>query len=207
MAALISSLAGYALAVATAELVAIGPRAALARWSAQDTAPEPGKWSEVASTMALARRLGRFEPDIAEDMGRIEQWRAAGRPPWDSEALIAARRALDAYRSVSAMRPTWPYAWAGRAQAKFAVREFDGEFFRALEQAASLGPLEADVQITVARLGLATWYALPDTLRPVVMSSVRKGLQKIDSRRIRSAELGRLLTRQRALRAQYAPFL
>jgi tetratricopeptide (TPR) repeat protein len=65
--------------------------------------------------------------------------------------------ALAHFTRAVALRPTSPYAWAAIVRVKYAQGDTGPSFEAALRRAARLGPVEPEVQRTVADYGLAVW--------------------------------------------------
>ncbi|NOZ11098.1 MAG: hypothetical protein GXP09_08690 [Gammaproteobacteria bacterium] len=146
------------------------------RWQQRGQLPNPSELKSVDSALAVASALDGHRPAIVVAQGDLHTWRASQKAIWDPNTKKHNRQALKYYRKHVILRPTWPRTWASIATIKFRLLEVDKEYFNAIEQAVKFGPNEIPVQLSVAKVGLATWTLLPDTTRIAVLDTVQRGL-------------------------------
>jgi hypothetical protein len=122
---------------------------------------------------AAARNPGN--PAVHELLGVLGA-RRFDRPEYIQEGAVHFAKAIE-------LRPTSPYTWANIAEAKYRLGDTGKQFEAALVRSAQLGPSEAEVQRTVADLGLAVWNeADPQTLAAVdrmLTSGMRRNLPEM----------------------------
>ena len=114
----------------------------------------------LSLALASVREALAFEPSnphFVEQSARLHELRALGLNRRDPAMREGLRQSLAQYREAAAMRPGSPYVWASIAMLKPRLNEIDAEFYSALERAGRLGPWEAQVQIALVDVGLATW--------------------------------------------------
>ncbi|WP_263079341.1 hypothetical protein [Endozoicomonas sp. Mp262] len=110
---------------------------------------------EMNIALASARKAREKQPDDPVQLlqlATVYQWRplleAEGINPFGS--LTAE---LDLIRQAVSLRPAWPYSWMALAGAKARYGQIDDEFNKALVQAVTLGPWEADIMEKAGKLG------------------------------------------------------
>lgn len=190
-AALLLALALWALANGAADVAWQPARTALARWEAVGSAPGAEALERARTALALARALDPLNPRYVQESARVREWAAIGLPPWEAGARDRLEDALAAYREAIALRPTWPYAWAGLARAKLRLLQLDGEFERAVERAGALGPWEPGVLLALTEIDLLAEPLLSETARARVAAATERALRQQPREVIRlAARLG-----------------
>lgn len=144
-------------------------------WEAAAQAPTSSDW---LTAHEAARQAVRWYPvanaDYLDRLGRVESWKAVGKPFEDAYPLHLA--ALDDYRSSISVRPNWPYTWVGLAQSKVALQQFDQELDLALTRAFELGPWRQGVNRELAIIGLNTWSQLTPVQRLNTLRSATRAV-------------------------------
>ncbi|SEJ26141.1 hypothetical protein SAMN05216201_106127 [Pseudomonas linyingensis] len=147
-------------------------------WSAKRNEPSPQAW-QIAH--AAAQRAVSLYPgsngEALERLGRVLQWQQFRHPFGAAEAEQSRRAALEAFRSASQARPTWPHNWAALAYAKLYLLEFDHEFAHALQQAQALGPTRVEINRSLAEIGLIAWPSLTDEQRTATLEAARRTIR------------------------------
>lgn len=129
-------------------------------WTSKGQQPSPQAW-QIAHGAAL-RAIDLYPSangEYLERLGRVLRWQH-WRQPASAELEQSRRQALQAFRSATAARPTWPSNWAALAYAKLYLRELDDEFAHALQQAQTLGRTRIDINRSLAEIGLIAWPVL-----------------------------------------------
>ncbi len=205
-------IAGRSLAVigafALLSVCVIGARAgiadviaedAIARQSAlQGIAVKTGEPATALKVKAIrealldAQRLDAGNPTLAEQLGELYALVVRGEGA-NQFAGAQYDKALEQYSRAVLLRPTSPYSWANLAWIKYQTGRVDAVFYRALENAARLGPWEPEVQFTVVDLGFATWDEMPTPLQPHIIE-LAKNTQRRHADKLASiaARRGRL---------------
>src|SRR5204862_10585 len=124
------------------------------------------EWLLAQSRLEKALRLNPGDPGVAEDLGRLHEIRARGAPSAVSKAEL--QRALGYFKISAAARPTSPYTWANIAFAQSRLGVIDADFYRAIDNAALLGPWEPEVQLTLADIGFRYWDRMPKSARATI---------------------------------------
>lgn len=146
-------------------------------WSKKAAPPEEQAWliAELA-----AKRAIRFYPvknaELYNQLGRVFEWKHFHLPAGALEAKALRQRALQAYRTATTLRPTWPYTWTDLALIKVRLNEVDIEMSRALQQAFDMGPWRRANLHRVAEVGLIAWPSLDAAGRSVTMEAIKRGL-------------------------------
>jgi hypothetical protein len=135
------------------------------------------KWREALASAEAAHRLNPRNPDSIEDLGRIYDWAAFGKPVRHPLVLAYKEQALVYFRAAARERPVSGYTWANIAQTKLALSAVDEEFARALQLGAFFAPWEPEVQLAVADAGLATWTQLGERSREIVLETAARALK------------------------------
>jgi hypothetical protein len=95
-----------------------------------------------------------------------------------AKKLTADYHALNYFLKAAKQRPVSAYAWANIVIMKHHLKQYDAQFFKALETAILLGPWEPFVQLTVAEVGLANWDRLPPKTQFTVLTMIEKGMRR-----------------------------
>jgi hypothetical protein len=82
----------------------------------------------------------------------VEQWQ---------EWQVCQQQSLEQVRAQLLQNPQWPYVWANLLLVKYNLRQFDEEFYRALQKCQALGSRELAVNRVVAYVGLKEWVRWP----------------------------------------------
>jgi hypothetical protein len=140
------------------------------------------EWPTVESNLSMSTKLYPNNPSIASNLGRLHQYRDLG-------------TALMYYRKASKLRPSQGLTWAMIVELKFSLGEIDSEFTNALENAASWGPWEPNVQSLTVNAGLRAWPHLDQDARLNIRQFAIRGMLSPRNRNI----MGRLLTKHEFL--------
>jgi hypothetical protein len=182
--ALLSILATVALRHGWADLRAFQARNFMNSLDTLAQAPGAAEWALAQARMERALALDPGEPAIAEDLGRLHEMRARAGLPGDTGADSAAElgQALDYFNRSLARRPTSPYTWANIALVKARLGAVDAALFRAIANAALLGPWEPEVQVALAEVGFRHWGRLPKAAQETIHAAIGRGLKRQDGR-------------------------
>ena len=129
----------------------------------------------VYAALNAARSLDPRNPDLMEQAGVLWATPVAvtdAEPVGELSVAIkmqAQQEAINAFSAAVVARPVSAYAWVNLALSKYQAGQVDALLYRALENAARLGPWEPDVQLAVTDLGFALWDEMPQALQPAVM--------------------------------------
>ena len=131
----------------------------------------------IRDGLLAAQRLEAGNPTLAEQLGELYAVvvRAEG-----AGGLVGAQydKSLAQYANAVLLRPTSPYSWANLAWIKYQVGQADAVFYRAIENAARLGPWEPEVQFTLVDLGFAMWEEMPQRLRPIIIDIAKNSQRR-----------------------------
>ncbi len=180
--AFLALLAGVAGARSWADLQAYQGRSFMATWEKRADRPAAAEWALAQTRLERALALDSGDAALTEDLGRLHEMRTRAGLPESAGPASATElgRALDYLRQSLARRPTSPYTWANIAVVKSRLGEFDEELFRAIANAARLGPWEPGVQFALADLGLGNWARLPRATQDIVQGAIGRGLKRQD---------------------------
>lgn len=192
--AALSFLAYVAFAQGWADLLAFQGRAVIKAWDKRPQAFEAEAWTLAQSRLQRALQLDPGNPGIAEDLGRLHELRAFALPGIGPAAAASElRQALEYFRLSARARPTSPYTWANIAFMQSRLGVLDAEFYRSIENAATLGPWEPEVQLALADIGFRYWNRLPKATRDTIHQTIRRGLKRQDEKLFdRASRYGRL---------------
>lgn len=180
-------LASLALRWGLADIYAFDARSRFQSRLGPKAGPAEADWQAAEQSLRRALALEPDHPDHLDLMARLLELRAMNDGMGKEERVEARQQALADYRQAVALRPAWPYSWAGLMQAKLMAGEIDGEMRRALRQAVELGPWEPAVQLMVAEAGFSAWKHLDAGLRRQVIDNAVRGMQRQPRNMIQSA--------------------
>ena len=150
--------------------------------------PTGHEQQNVYSELNAARGLDPRNPDLMEQAGVLWAMPLAvteAEPVGASSGvtkLQAQQEAINAFSAAVVARPVSAYAWVNLALSKYQAGQVDAVLYRALENAARLGPWEPDVQLAVTDLGFALWDEMPQALQPAVIQIVTNAQQRYADR-------------------------
>ena len=147
-----------------AEAYHLQARAFMDSWGKRPTVPAH-EWEIARESMAKAVRLHPGQAAYLEDMGELLFQKPTISADLQQQAEAYVRQAV-------ALRPSWPYAWAQFAMARYRLTGWDAEVALALEKAIEFGPWEPSVQIIVAEIGLSSWQELSLGLKDKVIGHI-----------------------------------
>ncbi len=162
-----------------AELNAISPRYLLTLQNAAEWRERDRVYRDARDSIDRALSMMKGNPEYAEIQARLlvdgcrfmdvgEQWQQ-----WQDcqeQALLSLRLGLQ-------QNPQWPYLWANLLLVKTSLRQFDEEFYQALDKSTSLGRNEFNVNRLLAYVGLVEWSRWqPETREPF-----RRALRMVNS--------------------------
>ncbi|QJR15670.1 tetratricopeptide repeat protein [Usitatibacter palustris] len=142
----------------------------MASWSARNIQPPLAEWLAVRNNLDEAALRSPNDPALHETLGVLLFQRAG--------TFEFVGLAHEKFVASLGLRPTSPYAWASVAAARYAQGKTDALFEVALVNAIALGPSEAEVQWTVADLGLAVWDDVSDATRRSIRTAIAAGMQR-----------------------------
>jgi len=151
-------------------------------WDAKKRPAPAAEWTRARESLRAAQALDPRQPAYLEDLARLYEQRARGLPAGDRLAREYLREALDLQRQALARRPGSPYTWSNVALLKARLAQADGEFERALRNAARLGPWEPDVQIALAEASFGQWRSLSPETREAMRANAERALRGQDAR-------------------------
>lgn len=176
------------LSHAWADLLQLQASAIIEGWGRTPQARGAKALALVHSRLVRADQLRPGDPTIAQDLGRLHQLRSFALPGIDSVATAAElRQALRYYQRSVRLRPTSPHMWANIAVMHSHLGLLDAGLYRAIDNAALLGPWEPEVQLALADIGFRNWHALPKASRDTVQRNLYRGLRHNDARMFDSA--------------------
>ena len=150
--------------------------------------PTEHQRQNVYAELNAARGLDPRNPDLMEQAGALLATPVAvtdaGQVGESSGAtkLQVQQEAINAFSAAVVARPVSAYAWVNLALSKYQAGQVDAVLYRALDNAARLGPWEPDVQLAVTDLGFALWEDMPRVLRPTVIQTVTNAQQRYADR-------------------------
>jgi hypothetical protein len=177
-AALLSVLAFVALRHGWADFLAFQGRALIRTWDSERRTYSTDDWAVAQSRLENALDLNPGDPGVAEDLGRLHELRALNGVASTAEL----HRALHYFRIGAVARPTSPYTWANIAFTQSRIGILDANFYRAIENAAFLGPWEPEVQLALADIGFRYWDRVPQATRTTIHQAMRRGLKRQDKK-------------------------
>jgi len=160
----------HAVRMGSADSVVHDALRSMAVWSAKRTWPDLDQWLAVRNDLAHAARLAPGDPATRDTLGVLHVQRA-GTPQFMDLAHEHFAAAL-------MLRPSSPYSWASIAMARYGLGKTDRIFEAALVNAMRLGPSEAEVQATVADLGLAVWDEVAPATRTAIEQAIGAGMRR-----------------------------
>lgn len=165
-----------------ADLYGFDARSLMRSWDLGKRPAPAAEWTRARESLRAAHALDPRQPAYLEDLARLYEERARRLPAGDPLASEFLREALDLQRRALARRPGSPYTWSNVALLKSRLGEADGEFERALRNAAMLGPWEPDVQIALADASFGRWNTLSPEAREAMRASAGRALTGPDAR-------------------------
>jgi hypothetical protein len=138
---------------------------------------EPGKRAWQIARSAAQRAVDLYpvaNGAYLHRLGLIEQWKQFRQPFGEPKAEASRRAALQAFRTATEARPTWPDHWASLAYAKLYLLEFDAEVHAALRRAHELGPWRIGINRRLAEIGFIAWPQLDAAERQRTLESARR---------------------------------
>ena len=126
----------------------------------------------------VTRALGLFpsHPDYLDFSARLSGLRSVQPGVMGRERRELLESAAENHRRALAVRPLWPYSWAGLLGVKDQLGKVDEEFRLALRRSVETGPWEPRVQLQVIRSGIRYWDELGSQERGLVRAKIGDGL-------------------------------
>jgi predicted Zn-dependent protease len=159
-----------ALRNGSADAIVYGASVEMGTWAASRSAPGHQTWEWVREDLNRAAYRTPDNPTVQELLGVLGA-RRFDKPEYVKEGAAHFAKAVE-------LRPTSPYSWANIADAKYRLGDTGKQFEAALVRSAYLGPSEAEVQRTVADLGLAVWNEVAPSTRGAIESMVAAGMRR-----------------------------
>lgn len=142
-------------------------REGLNDWSTEQQEWTPEQWDDAERTLKQAVELTPQDAVLFEQLGLLyairgrKEWTGGepGSPEvgWYLKSAAAQQQAID-------LRPLHPMAWANLAMSQSASGQPLETVFATWRRANQLGPLEPEVQETLALLVMRHWYEAPPDL-------------------------------------------
>lgn len=133
----------------------------------------------VQSNIDQALHFEPNNPDLLMLMGEIYDWRATKINASQGDRLVATeylQAALEFFLKAAKQRPTHTRTWVNIAMTKHHLKQYDVQFYTALEHAANLAPWKQSVQRVVVDIGLGDWYRLPRKVQSLVIATLERGM-------------------------------
>lgn len=167
-----------AVRIGAADLLSGYVRHEMAAWSSAAARPDAAGLAAVSRAIDAARWIAPDNPDLHEDMARLDLVRSGmpGTPGAERTGLL--RQGVEAIRRAIALRPASSYSWAILLRLKHELGEYDAEFRRSLERTVTLGPWEPELQLVVADIGWSAWAGLPGAEREMVRENLVRGMKR-----------------------------
>ncbi|MDH5190828.1 MAG: hypothetical protein OEW89_06230 [Gammaproteobacteria bacterium] len=146
------------------------------KWIDQDASPLSSEIEEALGTINTAISIYNKNPEYFRLKALVIEQDTKGKAVWDSGTKSQLQQALQLYKKAIALRPSWPYSWAGMARMKLKMLEIDNEFESALINMAKLGPWESRINLTIIELGFITWGQLSIPAQDLVEAAIKRGL-------------------------------
>jgi hypothetical protein len=154
------------------------------RANAQVTALLSGQPVTAENTVAALESINgalRFfprHPVYLDLKGQILEYSAdlPGLPGRERKQIL--EEAAVQYRGAIARRPLWPYSWSNLMSVKDKQGNIDGEYIKAFERSAELGPWEPRLQLQLIRSGLAHWPELGARQHELVSEVIDRAIQR-----------------------------
>jgi len=178
--AIFMALAGAGLFQASAGWSGFLGYSSMTAWAKGKRYPSPDEWSLAKRHLENARSFDRANPKVLEDLAFVYKWQVRYDFPTGSAGLAYLQQALDLFRQSARLRPVSARTWSTIASTKSQLVQLDDEFFRAIDNAARLGPWEPEVQIALANIGFIHWYSLPTPTQATLQRVMQRGLKRQD---------------------------
>jgi hypothetical protein len=178
----LGALCALALPLGRADLYGFDARSLMRSWDLHKRPAPAAEWTRARESLRAAHALDPRQPAYLEDLARLNEERTRRLPASDPLVREYLREALDLQREALVRRPGSPYTWSNVALLKARLAEADGEFERALRNAALLGPWEPDVQIALADAGFSRWASLSRETREAMRANAARALGRQDER-------------------------
>jgi len=175
-ASLLFSLSIVAFVRGAADLASVPARVAMADWERQQQIGTEEDWERAYNGLRFARSVNPSSADYSADLGRLLEWRAWRHTPGSTEHVMYREHADRFYRNAIRQRPSWGFGWAHLAENRLLRGLLDESYLLSLQKAMDLAPWEPGVQRKVARMGMASWGSLPESVRSDVRDTVQRAL-------------------------------
>jgi len=159
-----------------AEIYHYQANAYMALWDSSSPIPN-SEWEIARKALTKALALGLNQPVYLEDMSDLFYLKSITEPIDPILSIELQKQTLEFIRQAIRLRPSWPYAWAKLANIKYYTFGMDAEVADALDKAMILGAWEPMVQLTVAKIGMASWKKLPNHLQDKVIVTMARTVQ------------------------------
>lgn len=170
-------LAGWIALLMISDSQAASAQKFLKDWQSQQRVPDEHEWQEAYAYINRALMLDSTNPNYLEKKAELYRWKALFSGNTLQERDTANRIALDQYRHILQLKPSWPNYWVGLIKVKFALWEYDDEMDKALQNAAHYGPWFKHNQQTILKVGYQSWIYLDETTREVVNETLERAIK------------------------------
>ena len=138
--------------------------------------PDEADLQESIANLQKALLLDSSNPDYLDKEAMLHRYMALSFQPESEQANSANRQALDLYRHLLTLRPSWASYWGSIISIKYDLWEFDDEMIAALHNAARLAPWDKTNQHIVIRTGFHGWPFIDNETKEVVNSTLERAM-------------------------------
>jgi len=158
------------------ETIGVQVREYVAKWQKQGV--EQSEWNVIRNANVDALKFAPNSADLMMTMGYIYFWQPSDGSNRRKEKQRSFQQALDYFLKAVEKRATSPSLWGEVLRFKHYLQQYDAEFFTAFENLAVYGLGSPFAQDIIAKVGLATWYKLPNNLQPHLIATIERQMQK-----------------------------
>ncbi len=141
------------------------------QWRSGQLVPDQRQLAAMQMALVSAHKLDPQNPSVLELLGCLDAEMAVHGLSVD--ARTSRLQSLAWFGMALQRRPTSGSAWLNMALTKYQLGQIDAEFSLALQQAQYRSPWDAQVQLGVIELGLASWRELPASARSTTRQAIR----------------------------------
>lgn len=91
------------------------------------------------------------------------------------DILLYAREITELHRQAAKERPQWPFSWSNLAFMKSLLRQYDSEYYQAVQNTLSYGAYESAALSRVVRSALPIWGQLDGDTKELVYQAIANG--------------------------------
>ncbi|ALG67529.1 hypothetical protein [Beggiatoa leptomitoformis] len=152
-------------------------RQEMRQWTKSPTHLTQDRWTIVQQKTQQLAFLTPNAPDLLELQAQLSHWQLRF-VTYDSLSLYEdlQTQALNYFLQSVRTRPSSAYTWNNITLLKYYLRQYDKQFFQALDNTASLGKWEPLIQQDIVETGLINWHRLPASSQLTVIYMIERGL-------------------------------